>query len=319
MQFVFQYADRLWFLVLIPILLGLYALLIARTASRAKKFGIDGLARILPRQQAWKRHLAVVFALASLASLTLAFAQPSGEVEVPRERATICVAIDVSLSMEATDIDPSRLEAEKTAASQFVDLLPVGFNTALVSFAGYSTMLVPPTTDRGLVKRAISNLELAPATAIAEGIYSCLDAVKLAPEDPAHPGEPAPAAIVLLSDGYSTVPGRTSTQAARDAKSTKVPVYTIAYGTAGGYVVRNGRKEPVPVDKAELKNIADLSGGQAFTAGSASELTSVYSSIAHQVGYEKRYTEITERFAGGALVLAVLAALAVMSLAARWP
>ncbi|HQA29980.1 MAG TPA: VWA domain-containing protein [Propioniciclava tarda] len=319
MQFTFAYPDRLMFLGLIPVLLILYFVLSRRTSARNRQFGIDGLSRLLPRQQAWKRHLGVGFALLSLASLNMAFAQPSAAVDVPRDRATICIAIDVSLSMEATDIDPTRLAAEKVAASQFVDMLPQGFNTALVSFAGYATMLVPPTTDRGLVKRAISNLELAPATAIAEGVYSCLDAIKLAPADPKNPDAPVPAAIVLLSDGYSTVPGRTSTQAANDAKKAKVPVYTIAYGTAGGYVVRDGRKEPVPVDKAELKNIADLSGGKAFTAGSAAELKTVYGSIAQQVGYEKQFTEITERFAGGALVLAILAALAVISLASRWP
>lgn len=316
---VFANVDRLWFLALIPVLLLLYAVLVARRASRSRRFGIDQLSRVLPRQQAWKRHLAVLFALLSVASLTIAFAQPSAAVDVPRDRATICVAIDTSLSMQAADIEPNRLEAEKVAASQFVDMLPNGFNTALVSFAGYASMLVPPTTDRGLVKRAIDNLELAPATAIAEGIYSCLDAINLAPPDPAHPDSTAPAAIVLLSDGYSTVPGRTSTEAARDAKKVNVPIYTIAYGTPGGYVVRDGHKEPVPVDKVELRNIADLSGGEAFTAGSASELKSVYASIAHQVGYVKQLSEITERFAGAALILAVLAALAVMSLAARWP
>lgn len=319
MQFVFANPDRLWFLALIPALLALYWVLVRRSASRSRRFGIDALSRLMPRQQAWKRHLAVLFALLSLASLNLAFAQPSGEVDVPRDRATVCLAIDVSLSMEATDVDPSRIEAEKVAASQFVDMLPLGFNSSLVAFAGYATMLVPPTTDRGLVKRAISNLELAPATAIAEGIYTCLDAAKLAPIDPAHPDAPPPAAIVLLSDGYSTVPGRTSSQAARDAKKAGIPVYTIAYGTPGGYVVRDGRREPVPVDKVELRTIADLSGGKAFTAGSASELQTVYAAIARQIGYEKQYVEITERFAGGALVLAVLAALAVISLAARWP
>lgn len=315
----FASPDRLWFIALVPALLLLYWALTARRAARTKRFGIDQLNRVLPRQQTWKRHLAVLFALLSVVSLTIAFAQPSAAVDVPRERATICVAIDTSLSMEAEDIEPSRVEAEKVAAAQFVDMLPAGFNTALVSFAGYASMLVPPTTDRGLVKRAIDNLELSPATAIAEGIYSCLDAIKLAPQDPNHPDDPAPSAIVLLSDGYSTVPGRTSSQAARDAKKLNIPIYTIAYGTPGGYVMRNGQREPVPVDKVELKNIADLSGGEAFTAGSAEELTRVYSSIAHQVGYEKQLTEITERFAGGALILALLAALAVMSLAARWP
>ncbi len=318
MQFVLAYPDRMWFLLLIPALLILYWALVRRTASRSRRFGIDQLGRLLPRQQSWKRHLAVGFALLSLASLNLAFAQPSGEVDVPRDRATVCIAIDVSNSMKATDVEPTRFEASKTAAEQFVDKLPVGFNTALVSFYGTSSMLVPPTTDRGLVKRAMDNLQLGPGTAIGDGVYSCLDALKLAPVDPKHPDEPPPAAIVLLSDGSSNV-GRPSAQAAVDAKAAKAPVYTIAYGTAGGFVVVNGRAEPVPVDKAELRKISDLSGGKAFTAGSAAELETVYTTIAHQIGYEKQYTEITERFAGGALVLAVLAALAVMSLAARWP
>lgn len=319
-QLVFQYPDRLWFLALIPALLLLYLALTRRTAGRRRQYGLDQLSRLLPRQQAWKRHVAVGLALASLASLTLAFAMPSGEVNVPRERATVCLAIDVSLSMQAEDIDPNRLDAAKVAATQFVDLLPTGFNAALVGFAGYGTMLVPPTTDRGLVKRAIDGLELRASTSIGEGIYSCLDALTLAPPDPDKPDDPPPAAIVLLSDGAS-IPGlgRTSSQAAADAKAVKAPIYTIAYGTPGGYIVREGRREPVPVDKAELRRISDLSGGESFAAGTAEELRSVYGSIAQQIGYEKQYREITERFAGGALVLAVLASLAVMSLAARWP
>jgi len=315
---VFQYPDRLWFLALIPALLALYGLLSWRTASRLRRRGGDVLARLLPKQQAWKRHVAVLLALASLGSLTLAFAMPSGEVDVPRDRATVCIAIDVSLSMEATDIDPSRLAAEKVAGQQFVDLLPAGFNVSLVSFAGYGTLLVPPTTDRGLVKRSIENLQLNSFTSIASGIDSCLDAMKLAPVDPKHPDQPPPGAIVLLSDGSTTV-GRPSADAAADAKKAKIPVFTIAYGTANGYVVQNGRREYVPVDKRELQRIADVSGGEAFSAGSASELRSVYASIAHEIGSEKAYQEITERFAGAAAVLAVLAALAVMSLAARWP
>ena len=318
MQFTFAYPERLWFAVLIPVLLLVYWLLIRRTASRSRRFGIDGLNRLLPRQQSWKRHLAVAFALLSLASLNVAFAQPSGAVDVPRDRATVCIASDVSNSMKATDVDPTRFEAAQVASQQFVDMLPLGFNTALVSFYGTSVLMVPPTTDRAMVKRAVDNLELGPGTAIGDGIYSCLDALKLAPVDPDHPDDPPPAAIVLLSDGSTNV-GRPSAQAATDAKAAKVPVYTIAYGTPGGYVVVNGRPEPVPVDKAELRKISDLSGGQAFTAGSASELKTVYSAIAHQIGYEKQFTEITERFAGGALVLAILAALAVISLAARWP
>ncbi len=315
---VFQHADRLWFLGLIPLLLLIYLALTARTASRSRRFGIDKLGKLLPKQQAWKRHVAVLLALLSLGSLTLAFAQPSDEVDVPRERATVCIAIDVSYSMQATDVDPSRIAASKTAGQQFVDMLPNGFNTALVAFSGTSSVLVPPTTDRGMVKRSIANLQLGPSTAIGDGIYSCLDALKLAPVDPKKPNDPPPAAIVLLSDGFTNI-GRPSAAAAADAKKVNAPIYTIAYGTPGGYVIQNGRRDPVPVDKAELARIAQISGGEAFTAGSTAELQSVYASIARSVGYEKAFREVTERYAGGALVLAVLAALAVMSLAARWP
>lgn len=314
----FLYPERLWLLALIPVLLLVYLALTLRTSARSRRFGMDKLERILPRQQAWKRHLGVGFALLSLASLNVAFAQPRDEVDVPRERATVVIAIDVSNSMQATDVAPNRLDASKTAAQEFVDMLPTGFNASLVAFAGSAAVVVPPTTDRGLVKSSIQNLQLAPATAIGEGIYSALDALALAPVDPDHPDDPAPGAIVLLSDGYTNI-GRSSATAAQVAKSKKAPIYTIAYGTANGYVVSNGRKEPVPVDRVELANIARISGGQAFTAGSTSELKSVYQSIARSVGYQKMEAEVTERYASYAMVLALLAALAVMSLAARWP
>lgn len=315
----FIHPERLWLLLIIPFLVLTYVLLLRRQRSHARQYGIDNLRRVLPKQAAWKRHIAVGAAILSLAALNVAFAQPKDEVSVPRERATVCIAIDVSRSMEATDIEPNRLDAEKVAAQEFVDLLPNGFNSALVSFAGYGTVLVPPTTDRGMVKRAIENLQLAPSTAIAEGIYSCLDALRLAPPDPRRPDEPPPSAIVLLSDGYSNMPGRTSLAAAAEAKKFKAPVYTIAYGTPNGYVVSNGRREPVPVDKRELANVARESGGEAFSAGSNAELRQVYQGIARSVGYERVDREVTERYAGYALALAVLASLAVVSLAARWP
>lgn len=314
----FLYPERLWLLALVPLLLLLYWILNRRTASRTRRFGIDKLDRILPKQQAWKRHLGVAFALLSLVALNLAFALPRDQVDVPRERATVVIAIDVSNSMMATDVPPNRLDASKEAAQGFVDMLPNGFNASLVSFAGTAAVVVPPTTDRGLVKRAIQNLQLAPATAIGEGIYSALDALRLAPPDPKHPEDPTPGAIVLLSDGSTNI-GRPSDAAAQAARDVKAPIYTIAYGTPEGYVVSNGRREQVPVNKVELATIARISGGQAFSAGSTSELRTVYQSIARSVGFEKVDAEVTERYAGYALILAVAAALAVMSLAARWP
>lgn len=314
----FFHPERLWLLGIVPVLLLVYWVLLRRKASRSRTHGIDKLERVLPRQAAWKRHVAVLAAVLSLTSLVVAFAQPKDAVNVPRERATVVLAIDVSRSMDAVDVDPTRLIAAKEAGVGFIDLLPRGFNVSLVAFAGSASIIVPPSQDRGLVKRAIENLQLAPSTAIGEGIYSALDAMALVPPDPDNPDEPTPGAIVLLSDGYTNI-GRSSQMAAREAKEAGYPVYTIAYGTLNGYVVSNGRREPVPVNPAELATVARESGGEAFTAGTRNELERVYANIARSVGYEQVDQEVTEFYAGIALAFAILASLAVLSLAARWP
>jgi len=314
----FMRPERLWWLLMIPLLVGLYLFLLWRRRRRARPHAITNLERVLPKQQSWKRHLAVSLAVLALAALNVAFAQPKGEVEVPRERATIVLTIDVSRSMIAEDVAPNRLAAAKAAAQDFLQMLPAGFNVALVSFAGTAAVVVPPTTDRGVVAAAIENLQVAPSTAIGEGIYSSLDAMAQAPPDPNDPDSTAPGAIVLLSDGYTNV-GRPSDQAAQESKKRGIPIYTIAYGTANGYVENEGRREPVPVNPAELNQISRISGGKAFAAGSESELKQVYSSIARQVGYMKVDQEVTEAYAGYALGFAILAGIAVISLAARWP
>lgn len=316
-MFGFLQPQRLWWLVLIPALLGLYAGLLLRRRRRARTRPFSRLERVLPQQQAWKRHLAVAGAVLSLAALNVAFAQPKGEVQVPRERATIILTLDVSRSMLAEDVSPNRLAAAKSAAKDFLGMLPTGFNVSLVSFAATPTVVVPPTTDRGMVAAAIENLQVAPSTAIGDGIFASLDALAQAPPDPDHPGT-APGAIVLLSDGSTNI-GRPSATAAEEAKRQKVPIYTIAYGTPTGYVEADGRREPVPVDHAELERIAQISGGKKFAAGSSSELEEVYSTIARSVGYVTVDQEITEQFAGYALAFALLASVALMSLAARWP
>ncbi len=312
----FKAPWRLWWLLLVPVI-GLIYLALARRISPRRRTR-SRLDRVIPRDAAWKRHLAVLAALASLASLVLAYAIPMDYTEVPRDRATIVIAIDISKSMIATDVPPSRIDAEKVAAKQFLTELPARFNVALVSFAATGQIRVPPTTDRGAVSRAIDALQVEPSTAIGEGIYTSLKAVAEAPADPRKPNSRAPAAIVLLSDG-STNTGRSSLSAAEQAKKEGVPVYTIAYGTPWGYVTENGQRLPVPVDHAELHAIAAASGGQAYAAASSSELTAVYRTIASSVGLQKVYVEVTQRYAGIALVLAIIAALGVISLGARWP
>jgi Ca-activated chloride channel homolog len=311
--------ERLWWLALIPVLIGLYLFLLQRRRNRARGgSSIAGLDKILPKQQAWKRHAAVAAAVLSLASLTFAFAQPKGEVDVPKERATVVIALDVSRSMLATDVLPNRMEAAKAAAVEFVNMMPAGFNVALVRFAGSSAVVVPPTTDHAVVTGAIQNLQVAPSTAIGDGIFSSLDAIAQAPVDPSNPDDIAPGAIVLLSDG-STNSGRPSADGAREAKKQGIPIYTIAYGTDYGYVESNGQRQPVPVNHYELEQIAKISGGHKFSAGSSDQLKQVYQSIAHEIGTMKQAQEVTELYAGIALLFAVIAAVAMASLAARWP
>ena len=184
--------------------------------------------------------------------------------------------------------------------------------------AGSAAILVPPTTAHNTVENAINSIKLQDSTAIGEGIAAGLSALGQAPKDPDDPDSVAPGAIVLLSDGKNTT-GRAPLQAAAEAKAAKVPVYTIAYGTENGFVDLDGKREPVPVDHEEMKSIAAATNGEYFAAATAEQLTKVYENIGSDVGYEKADREVTARFAGYGLALAVLAALGAISLGAKWP
>lgn len=314
----FIHPERLWALLAVPTLVIAY-LVLAWSKSGGRRRQPGSLELLVRKQAAWKRHVAVFASILSLASLVVPWATPRGYAEVPRERATVLMVIDVSLSMEATDVKPTRLAAAQAGAKSFLQVIPPRFNVALVAFAGTAQLVVQPTTDRGAVSRAIDNLKLQPSTAIGEGIYTGLDALSLVPPDPSDPNASVPAAMVLLSDGASNL-GRKSATAAADAKKAGVPISTIAYGTPSGYVIdRNGNRNPVPVDHHELQRVADVSGGQKYSAASAEELKKVYDGIARSIGYEKIEQETTERYAGFAALFGFLAALAAISLASRWP
>ncbi|HZA04355.1 MAG TPA: VWA domain-containing protein [Propionibacteriaceae bacterium] len=310
--------NRLWLLLLIPALVGLYLWLVQRKKNRNAQLGRTMFDLVIPRDRTWLRHVAVGLSILSLLTLTVAFAKPKDQVSVPRERATVVVTIDISLSMEAQDVEPNRLVAAKGAAVEFVNSLPPKFNVALVTFAGSPTVVVPPTLDKGSVTAAIAALQPAPSTAIGEGIYASLAALAQVPPDPDNPRAVVPARIVLLSDGKTQV-GRGSAEAAEAARAQNVPIYTIAYGTPNGYIEIGGRREPVPVDRDELERISRISGGEAYTATSAGELKDVYADIGSSVGKEKVDREVTSRYAGFGLAFAILAALGLISLGARWP
>jgi Ca-activated chloride channel homolog len=310
---------RLLILLIIPLLVLGYVFATRRKNRRGMRFtNTSMLDVVVPKQSQWRRHVAVVLSLLSLITLTAAFARPKTQVEVPRERATVVLVIDASQSMQATDVKPTRLDAAKKAAIDFVRQLPEKFNVSIVSMAGSAAILVPPTTAHNTVETAINSIQLQDSTAIGEGISTALRALQQAPQDPKNPNSVAPGAIVLLSDGSNTA-GQAPLQAAGEAKAAKVPIYTIAYGTENGYVDLDGKRQPVPVDHEEMQQIAQQTGGEYFTAATPDQLKKVYTNIGSAVGYEKADREVTARFAGYGLAFAVLAALGAISLGAKWP
>ena len=318
-QLAFLSPERLLILLVIPVIVLGYIFATRRKNRRGMRFtNTSMLDVVVPKQSQWRRHVAVALSLLSLITLTAAYARPKTQIDVPRERATVVLVIDASLSMQATDVKPTRLDAAKQAAVDFVKALPEKYNVSVVSMAGSAAILVPPTTAHNTVENAINSIQLQESTAIGEGIATGLRALQQAPKDPKNPNAIAPGAIVLLSDGANTA-GRAPLQVAAEAKAAKVPVYTIAYGTENGYVDLDGKREPVPVNHEEMRQIAEATGGDYFAAATADQLKKVYQNIGSEVGYEKADREVTARFAGYGLALAVLAALGAISLGAKWP
>jgi Ca-activated chloride channel homolog len=305
------FQSPLWLLALLVIaaLVGVYVLLQLRRKAYAARFtNVALLGTIVPKRPGWRRHLAFGVVALGLATLVVSLAVPSTEVRVPRERATVVMAVDVSLSMQATDIEPDRFRAMQKAAKEFVDVLPGRINLGLVSFAGTATNLVPPTTDRAQVANAIDHLDLAESTAIGEAIFTSLTAIEnfQSTIDTATEDLP-PARIVLLSDGYNTV-GRADTQAIDAARAAGVPVSTIAFGTDYGTLDLDGETVPVPVDRTTLKAIADDTGGSYSEAASASELEQVYADLGSQIGYTTEPKDVSYWFVRGGVLLALIGA-----------
>jgi Ca-activated chloride channel family protein len=303
-----HFAAGAWLFLLVGVaaLAAAYVIVQGRRKKYAVRFtNLALLDKVAPARPGWRRHIPAAALLLALASLVVAVAKPTHVIRVPRERATIMVAIDVSLSMQATDVTPTRIAAAQAAASSFVDLIPQPLNVGLVSFSGDATVLVAPTTDHSLLKQAIASLQLGPRTAIGEAIFAALDAIKTVPSTPGQ--APPPARIVLMSDGETTS-GRSNDEAAAAAVAAKVPVYTIAFGTDNGSVEVDGRAVDVPVNKDALRAIAETTGGQAFEASSASQLKAVYAGIGHSIGFRTETRDNSRVFVALGLLFALAAA-----------
>lgn len=300
--------DPLWLLALVPVaaLAGVYVWAqFARKRVAVRFANAALLAKLVPRLPGWRRHLPAGLLVIALALLVGGMARPAVDVEEPQERATVILAIDVSLSMMATDVAPNRIDAAKTAAADFVAELPEQYNVGLVSFAGYASVVVPPTKNRAEVTSAINSLTLAEATATGDAVFASLQAVQQVMPDAT--GELAPARILLLSDGYRTA-GRTVDEAAEAASAASIPVSTVAFGTDEGVIELDGDLVSVPVDRDALAALASSTGGEYYEAVTAEQLRAVYEDMGSSLGYRTIAEDVSQWFIGSALILLFAAA-----------
>lgn len=266
----------------------------------------------LPHRPGWRRHVPMIVLALALAILILAAARPQRTVAVPVHGAAIMLANDVSSSMSATDVSPSRLRAAQRAAERFVAGVPGTVEVGQEQFARRPTVLQSPTTDHALIRAAIAQLRPGGGgTAIGDAIETALRLLTAERQN----GKRLPGAIVLLSDGSSNV-GVSPLAAARQAKTSHVPIYTLALGTSHGTIPIQRRGQtvttPVPVSSQELAEVATLSGGRTFTAADSAHATAVYRHLAITLGHRHVKHELTAGVVGGGLI--VLLAGAALSL-----
>jgi Ca-activated chloride channel homolog len=334
-------------LLLVPAALVVYRIVQRRRSRYAVRFtNVDLLGNLVPRTPAWRRHVPPALYLGAIAALVFALARPSMLVAVPREQATIILTMDVSGSMQAVDVEPSRLAAAQKAASDFIDQLPPTFKVGLVAFSTAPRIVVQPTTDRAVLHQGINNLRAVGGTALGDAITTSLEAAGLDPSsvsstatpspsaspNPSASATPAPSAsatpgsadkpvvaTVLLSDGKNSTGQMDPIPAAEQAAALGVPIYTIALGTADGVVqVQDDQGQVhtlnVPPDTQTLAAIAETTGGRFFQAPTAQDLAQIYKSLGSRIGYTNEQQEVTQLFAAAGLLLVVTGA----GLAAHW-
>jgi Ca-activated chloride channel family protein len=321
----FEHAWFFLFLLAVAAVVALYIIVQMARHRRMLRFAnMELLESVAPKRSSRLRHVPAILLVIALVFLTVAMAGPTHDVRIPRNRAVVMLVIDVSQSMRATDVSPNRMAAAQEASKQFADELTPGINLGLIAYAGTATVLVSPTTSREATKNAIDKLEFADRTATGEGIFTALQAIATVGAVIGGGDEPPPARVVLMSDGKETVPSNPDNPkgaytAARTAKDQGVPISTVSFGTPYGYVEINDQRQPVPVDDEMLKKIADLSGGESYTASSLEQLKEVFTNLQEQIGYETRKGDASAGWLRlGAVVLA-LAALAALLINRRLP
>jgi len=275
--------------------------------------GVPTLAPLVPSVSPWRRRIPLGLFLAALAVLALALARPHATVAVPREQAAIVLVNDVSRSMLATDVDPSRMEAARSAAQRFLDQLPDGALVGAVAFSEEPHTIEALTDDKDEVRAMIEGLAADGGTATGDALAAALALVDGSGE------ERIPAAILMLSDGKATT-GRDPLPVARAARRLDVPIHTVALGTRGAIIeIPGGGLLPVPPDPETMRRIAELSGGRSFEVDDADELGSIYEQLGSRVATKEERREVTAAFAAGGAILLLAAAALGLRATARLP
>jgi len=338
----FLWPNLLWLLLLIPVLVAGYVAILRRRRKAAVRYASLTLVRDAMGGQRFRRHVPPALFLLAMTAAILAMARPSANVTLPSEYMTIALAMDVSRSMQATDVDPNRLSAAQTAARAFIEELPTKVRLGIVSFAGTAAVVQTPTENRQDMLEAIDRFQLQRATATGSGLILAL--AMLFPEDgidlesvdemlrpgihsapidrprtlepaakkgrtPVAPGSFTNGVIILLSDGRRTT-GPDPIEVAKLAADRGVRVYTVGFGTREGTSISIGEYSfYVRLDEETLKEIAKLTGGEYFHAGTATDLRKVYQSLNTKIALERKDTEISALFSAAAALFILLAAL----------
>ena len=290
-------------LAALPLLAAGYTWLRRRPGRYSARFpGVPVLAGAVAATPLWRRHIPAAVAALALAALAVALARPHATIAVPVERASVVLVTDASRSMLATDVDPSRMDAARSAAGAFLDGVPDELRVGAVGFSTTPSSVVAPTQDRERVRAHLASLNADGSTATGDALAQALQLLK------GQGKKRPPAAIVLLSDGKTTT-GRDPVEVAREARDAGVPVHTVSLGTSGGTITdSSGNTLPVPPDPETMAVIARASGGDSFGVDDGDQLDAVYKRLGSQIGTRPEKREITAGFAAGGMALLLAAA-----------
>ena len=302
----------LWALAIVPILVALYLVSLRRRRRAVAAFASPAmLPDIAPTTPGWRRHLVPALVLGSIVMLLLAAARPEARAAVPRERATVMLAVDSSLSMRATDIAPTRLGAAKAAITRFLGELPAPFRVGAVAFAGTARVLCPPTDDRDALAQSLAAVQPSKGTVVGDGLIESIRALRA---DWADAGR-APAVVLLLSDGNDTGSEISPLEAAREAERLGVRVYSVSLGDPTG----PSDVKPRPPDVPMLRSIAQATSGRFYPAATGRDLADVWRELGSRVATSIEYRELTFAFVTVALLVAAIAAAVGVELFRRIP